>query len=542
MLKNKLVLLGCVASLLSTQSVQAGTPELFNRAILSSAEGKHIFAPYVNGGGGMFVSSDGGENFGMLCASAIDPSLVNDALLVYQGALGQTYVGSFEGVWRGDNTGCGFVPVPELTGHFIGAITGDPLDPERTYVGTSDADPNPNGIFLSKGKTGTFEKFGVSQASFIETLHVVKHGEGRRFWETTVKTDVMTNVAKYIVRFSDDDAKTWTEYEYNIDQIGPKVAYPDFRIVAVDPTNEDHLVGVVTRNQEIDSLVYSLEQGKPGTWKSLADVNTSQAVQFTPDGTLYFGDSDQVTKSFYVAKKLGDAPTKLSDAWKVSCLQYDNTTKTMWGCSDLMFGTIDTTKGELKPLIDMRCGERFVDCPGKPTGRELCASQIYPVNYCDISHFPAAPLCAGFDNTASYKSFIDTVIGYSCVDGFSKSWPDTGNPALMSTAGSGAAGTSAEAGAGGGTTTTTASAGRIAIEPAGVAGKGSVDGNTAGKAGGAAAGSAASAAGSKAPAEKSGCHVSQPTAAADEFAAAGAWSLLMLGFAVRVRRRRSSGA
>jgi hypothetical protein len=65
-------------------------------------------------------------------------------------------------------------------------------------------------MFMNDG-SGRFVAFGTRAAKFLDTLHVVKVGDKRRFYETGVLTDLSTNQVEYSVRSAQDDGVTWTE-------------------------------------------------------------------------------------------------------------------------------------------------------------------------------------------------------------------------------------------------------------------------------------------------------------------------------------------
>jgi hypothetical protein len=375
---------------------------------------------------------------------------------------------------------------------------------------------------MNDASTGaTFSPLGTQAAIFINTLHVVKNGTGRRFYETGVKSDAdpMSNVVHYLVRVSDDEGKTWTESEYPLAMFGPADMYADFEIVAIDPTNPDHVYGRVHRSEMVDTLVYSPMQGKDGTWTMLAEVGELDAIEFTPEGVLYYGDDDQMRPGFFVVEKTGDAPKQLSDKWKVGCLTYDSAKKRMFACNDYRFGTADVTTGVFTSQFDMRCAKEFQECPGATkSAHDACEGQLLAA-YCGITHYPLAPICAGYDQGPGAPEYI-AELDYSCQDGFPVFKPD-GAGTSGGSAGSGAAGT-------GPTGAAAVSGGGGSVAQAGASAAGSSAPAAAGKA------SVAAGAAAPAPATSGGCGVMPGQSNGAVWAAFG-----VLAFAFFRRRQRA---
>jgi hypothetical protein len=436
-----------------------------------------VVLQYNYGGGGFFVSSDGGANFRLLCSGAIDRGVRGDGKLhLSEDAI---YLGVFDGVWRGDKNGCGWQRVPEMTGQWIGDITGDPVDPKLTYLITTTGSNAKNGIYVHDGTGAPWTALGTQVELFLNTLHVVKSGAGKRFYETAVRTVSTTDSAgkpvdetHYLVRVSDDNAKTWAEYEFGAtDQFGVPDTYAEMKIVAIDPANADHIVASVVRSMELDDLVYSPTQGKPGSWVKLAQVKDLKAVAFTPDGKLFYGDNDQDTPGLFELDTWDGTPKRLNDGWKVGCLRYDTDHSRMYACQNWQFGTADLTSGAFKPLLDMRTAEKFVDCPGEMPMADRCQQQLL-MAYCGPAHYEYAPVCSVYDR-----------------------------PWLEPLGGSGGANSSGSGGSGGTAATATSGAGGAG---AAVGGSGA-----AGSVGIAGASGQAAAAGSSSD-SKSGCSCSAP--------------------------------
>ena len=354
---------------------------------------------YEYGTGGFFISEDGGQHFKMLCSAAVDAG-VRDKAVMHVSPEG-IYLGVYDGLWLGDKNGCGWKRVPELMGVWTGALASDPTDPTVTYFASAAGSDKPNGLY--KGVSGAWSELGTKEAVFINTLHVVKTSAGKRFYVTavrSVKTDdpMMPEVPHYLVRVSDDEAMTWTEYEFGpADQFGTKNPLAEMKILAVDPTNPDTLVASVSRSEDVDDLVYSPMQGKPGTWVKIGEAKEIRGAAFDAEGKLYFGDNDQSSPGFFVVDKLGDMPKQLNNAWKVGCIGYDAEGKRMFACHDWEFGTVNVSDGTFSSTLDMRSAEAFVECPGEEAMSMRCQTQLLAA-YCGQNHYEYAPVCSVYDS------------------------------------------------------------------------------------------------------------------------------------------------
>jgi len=411
-----------MASFVIGRPVHAGRPEIFDGAQQSSSAPSSVLIQYEFGGAGFLVSHDGAKEFGLVCSSSVSPELRGDTLRVYMTGGDAILVGGFAGLWRGDRNGCDFVAVDAMKDGFITAIAGDPDDPKRAYVTTANGGATAlNGIFTNDGTNDTWTALGQLDAAWLQTLHVVKTNNGKRFWATKVFPDppdpitmMSDNTAHYVVRYSDDDAETWTEHELSrVTQFGAEDPSASFRLIAVNPQNPDEIYGVVIRSSLPDDLLFSASRGEPGSWTKVAEVTDLGGIAFTPDGKLYFSDKDQTTRLVAVIDTPGSAPRTLADEYVIGCLRWDDSQQRMLACRLFQFGTLDLDTGAFSVLYDMRCGERFSTCPGIESACEAQLSRAW----CFIDHYPASPLCAGYMIPGA-KEFVDHYYEFVCVDGF----------------------------------------------------------------------------------------------------------------------------
>lgn len=388
--------LSALVCALSRGAVLAGPVELLDGVSVSAGAPDDMVVTYVHGRSGLFVSEDGGATLKWLCAVGASLPVSNASLLAHASGDGSIYVGTYNGLWRGAPTGCGFAAVPELDKKYIRAIAGDPFEAQRTYVVTSNSMAD-NGIYMNDGG-GSFVPLGTHAPMFIASLHVAKNGSARRFYETGVVTDLETNTVTFSVRVSDDDGESWTEHVFDPTPFEmTETRVHDFKVLTVDPTNPDRIVALLARSDLApDALLLSAEQGKPGTWTLIASPIVGGAAAFASDGTLYFGDDNFANKGLFKVAQLGEPPMLLSDTYRVSCLGYDAARSRLLGCADnYRFGVFDESSGELATMLDLRCAEHVVTCADKPEIESLCKPPA--VEFCKEDHWVVAPLCCVYD-------------------------------------------------------------------------------------------------------------------------------------------------
>ena len=390
-----LILCLTLAAIALAGTAHAGPVEKFSD---SSSNAATIALAYEYGSGGFFLSNDKGAHFKLLCSNAVDANVRDHATLRVSDE--GIYLGVYDGAWLGDKNGCGWKRVPELEGQWTGAMAGDPVDPKITYYATS-AGAKPNGLY-KRDTSGKWAEFGTKSDVFINSLDVVKISSGKRYYASAVRSvpssdPMMPDTPHYMVRISEDEAKTWTENEFGpADQYGSKDPQAEMKIVAIDPTNPDRIVVRAARTEGSDELLFSPMQGKAGSWVKIGQGKDLRGVAFAPDGKLYYGDNDQETPGFFKVDNLGDSPKQLNNGWKVSCLRWDANNDRMFACHDWQFGSANLDTGAFSPMLDMRSVDSFVDCPGEAPVSMRCQSQLLAA-YCGQGHYEYASVCSVYD-------------------------------------------------------------------------------------------------------------------------------------------------
>ncbi|HEY2736289.1 MAG TPA: hypothetical protein VGI70_19960, partial [Polyangiales bacterium] len=202
-----------LAICLVAAKAHAGPVELFTGVSVDPQMPNSLALKYIYGGGGLFLSSDAGMSFSLLCYSEVDPLVQRDSSAMYVSGTDQVFIGVFDGLWYGDKTGCNWKAAPELMGKWVSDIEGDPIDPTITYAITSNG-TGTNGVYMNDGKSAAWTALGSQDELFYNTLSVVKTSAGKRFYLTAVKDTVTMDPTtmmpvdntSYSIRVSDDDA------------------------------------------------------------------------------------------------------------------------------------------------------------------------------------------------------------------------------------------------------------------------------------------------------------------------------------------------
>jgi hypothetical protein len=466
-------MVGLVA-LCTGSRVHAGPVEQMVELAYPPGKSDSMLVRYLNGGGGLFLSTDSGKTWGLQCNTAfLGPGGRVQGPIAVLGDKSLLLLSS-SGVFHSDASGCGFkAESPDLTKNLVD-FTLHPTDPMKVYGAISD----PAGMsgLVVRAADGTWTPVGIKDAPSPLSLRVVMHEAGLRVYEIAVKMSTAMGAAgtgavtpEYVLRVSDDEAKTWQEYPLAVDANGRP------RLRGVDPTNPERLLIVIDRSNATDSVLLSKDGGKTTT--KYLEVDEFGGLTFAPDGRVWIGDlgltsGSSMTRGLYKAANLDAMPERLGQAtYPVQCLGWAADTNTLYACQRFWFGNVNQETGEFTTMMRFTDVPKFVSCPGEDTAGQ-CKLQLC-MDYCGPAHFAVAPVCSAYDDPACGKPVALMEAGDSEVP----SAGTTGSAGSSAAAGSGAAGAAAGAGgmsvagstatAGTGTAGTTSGAAGVAQAPPG---------------------------------------------------------------------------
>lgn len=383
----------------------AGPVEVFNSIEVASGDPDRVVARWINGDGGIFVSNDRGASFAMSCYTAVSSALMGRSVQSFKTATdGSLCAGTISQTFCSNADGCGWKEAAELKGQWVADFAEDPIDQRVLYLATGTAEGD-NGIYVREAPGAAWKPFGTLLPAWFSRVFVVKRGTGKRVYVSS-QENVVTEQGvdggppvqepKYFVRYSDDDAVTWTSHPY-----GQVPERSNLRLVAVDPTNPDRVVVAIIRTAEsmTDDLYYSDKRGEPGSYVKIGTVTAFSGATFTPDGTLWYGDNEQTTPGLYKVAKLGDPPAKVIGSYKVGCVHYDAASERLYVCADWRLGTADPNDGTLSTLFDIRNAAKFLECKDEAPLNDRCGPALRSPNFCDLTHYPDSPVCVTYFGT-----------------------------------------------------------------------------------------------------------------------------------------------
>lgn len=422
-----------LAALCAGSRAHAGPVEQMVEVASPPMKSDSMVVRYINGGGGLFLSTDMGKTWSLQCNSAFVANggrvpgpiaMLGDKTILML---------SSSGVLHADANGCGFTAeAPDITKNVVDFAL-HPTDPMKVFAAVS----NPTGMsgVVQRSADGQWTDSGVKDApSPISLLAVMREG-AMRFYEVAVKATTSTadggaSVSEYVMRVSDDGAKTWQEYPLPTDNNGRP------RLRGVDPTNPERLVIVIDRLNTPDTLLLSKDGGKTTT--KYLELDEFGGLAFAPDGRVWIGDlgltsGSSMTRGLYAAANVDAMPVRLPMAtYPVQCLGWAADTNTLYACQRFWFGNVNLTTGEFTTMLRFTEVPKFVSCPGEDPAM-ACKVQLC-LDYCGPMHFAAAPVCSAYDEPSCGKP----------VAAMEDDEPDP----PTSSAGASAAGTGAAAGSG----------------------------------------------------------------------------------------------
>ncbi|MDD9937945.1 MAG: hypothetical protein OXT09_30320 [Myxococcales bacterium] len=395
----QLTRLAVIAALLVTflvaDAAEAGPVEELTQLAVHPGDPDVFALRYLYGGEGIFITRDGGNSFSLLCNSAIDPALTRAGPLGF-GSDGTLFMGIFQGLWQDDGKTCGWNKDPQFEGQWVSDVYNDPLDPEAIYIVTSSGNEgSDNGLYRREGD-GAFAQVGGLEFVLISRIRVADLGDGnRRIYQSILDGTIPgseeiggepVQVPNYLVRYSEDDAATWTSFAFG-------EAQGTLRLQDVDPTNPDRLVATLDDGDNGTKVIVSSDRGE--TWSDYLDLVEFGGMTIAPDGRVWIGDAGSTSdpdgpQGIYTAENFGETPTQLTGDFPVRCLHYVDA-DTLFACQRFTAGQVSTADGRMTETFKFTEVGQFVACDGVDM-LAACETQLVSA-YCGVTHFPLAPVC-----------------------------------------------------------------------------------------------------------------------------------------------------
>jgi len=350
-----------------------------------------LLVRYRNGGGGLWLTHDGGKHFQLIPYSFIDPTGSTRETVAAVAHDGTLWLGSSGGTFRSDPDGCSFAPDEQIGQRWVRDFATDPSDPHVLYALAGDVGEDAENGLLVRDADGEWSELGTQEKLLPYGLRVVSTGEGLRFVVTARKDErglaadgTPTVEISFVLRVSEDRGASWQEF--------PFTTLDAPKIEAIDPEHPDHML-LYVNGVDDDRLLVSLDGGRSvQPWLRLSDWS---GVAILPGGRVLIGDRGLLTTKFpgrlWSAANLASTPEPLGD-WQVRCIDYDAPTDTLLGCELRGLGTIDRDSGEFAVLARWT-DTLALDCPGVDVAR---ASQVQLCRGFCLNHFPQAPVCAAY--------------------------------------------------------------------------------------------------------------------------------------------------
>lgn len=366
--------------------VEAGPVENVGDALLHPTNPDVIALAYINGGGGLVSSSDGGEHWALACHSAFGAT--REPFSLAMGNSSEVYLGFFGAMFADDGTRCAFQAVPQFDTQWVSDITVHPANPEVVLAITSGGDKE-NGIWRRTG-AGEFEPVGAREKVLISRVRVAMlPGGTERFYETIARGETMEIVdgmprffPNYFVRSSDDGAETWTEHAF------PKTQ-GTLRLELIDPNEPNRVVVSVDNTSEGDTDFVYVSDDAGASFRQVIEVTTLGGVALSTDGRLWVGNQEG---GLSAAAITADALELVNDEVRPTCVRFDPLRERLYVCEDFGFGFYDEPNDAFVQLFDITQAEAFVDCGAALDQADACEEQMF-AGYCGPSHFPTAPIC-----------------------------------------------------------------------------------------------------------------------------------------------------
>ena len=201
-------------------SAFAGPVEQLSQVALHPTDSKVMVLRYRDGGDGFFYSGDAGKSWALMCLSAIDINVPRSGPIAVTGD-GHVMMGVFQGLYTDDAKGCGWEKDPFIGDVWVSNVIPDPTDSNVMFVATSKGGTGILNGIVKRDANGELSDFGKKEELLVTRLRVVEREGGLRFYESVLKGQIKVvingmemDAPNYLIRYSDDDAETFTEFPF----------------------------------------------------------------------------------------------------------------------------------------------------------------------------------------------------------------------------------------------------------------------------------------------------------------------------------------
>jgi hypothetical protein len=391
---SRSILLLALVALLAPTRAHASPVENFFELQIGPGDAQHMLLRYINGGGGMFLSSDGGESWKLHCDGAmLDPlATVIGPTAVLENSL---FALASTGMYKADVDGCGWKLESRDRTQSIKDFIVHPGDSAQLIAVRGEVKGSEqHGGLLRRAADGVWSDLGTPDDRYPVSLRATQVDGKLRIYEIASlpasDADAGSLSNEYVIRVSDDEGKSFREHALQSSDGFPQVR-------AIDPTNPDRVVVVLGRIGSPDDVLVSSDQGE--SFKPYVQVTTFNQIVFGKGGEVWIADMGVIDnasspKGLWHAKSLSDEPTRVSD-YPAQCLGYRAKDDTLFACQHFWFGSVDQADGTFQTKMKMSTVKDFVQCSGEDPVAE-CQEQLC-VAYCGSGHFAVAPVCWSYN-------------------------------------------------------------------------------------------------------------------------------------------------
>lgn len=424
-----------------------GAIELLAQVAVHPRDPDVVVLRYEAGSAGLLYSSDAGQSFRMLCASAISDS-ANRGTTVGIAGDGRVMLGSFGGLLTDDGGGCDWTAEPSLADLWVIQTATHPDVPDVSFAITSTGAEGSLNTLAMRNAMGQWSDLGQRGPLLITSLVAASTPAGVRLYETAegepmdvTVDDVTGSVRQCTIRVSDDLGSSWTGHPC-------PASLGKVQLVAVDPADPDRIV--LSEHNETGRDVVWVSDDQGATLRQWTWMSDFGAIAFDGDGRVWVGDwgdagSTVDPRGLLMAPDLATEPQVVAD-YAVHCLAYRPDTDTLYACQRFWYGTVDTTTAEFTTMFTLDDTVGFAACDGVDTAAacedELCGA------FCGPGSFAGAEVCEAYDGPACGPCAIsDSALRPAGCDGATDGAMD-GAGGSEDDAGATASGSSSDAGCG----------------------------------------------------------------------------------------------